>query len=147
MTPLELAFPGLATGGYQLTSPPDQKYNCIAWAAGDPGNWWWPDAAGTDYWPAGVPREDTLPAFTAAYATLGFHLASSPDPADGLQKVALFAKGGKPTHAARLLPSGRWTSKLGSGHDIEHELAGLEGAVYGSVALVLERTSAEPAAS
>jgi hypothetical protein len=49
------------------------------------------------------------------------------------EKVALFAKDGRVTHAARQLPSGRWTSKLGSDVDIEHELYAIEGEVYGTV--------------
>ena len=28
-------FPGLVRTGYRVTSPPDNLYNCIAWAAGD----------------------------------------------------------------------------------------------------------------
>jgi hypothetical protein len=64
--------------------------------------------------------------------------------------VALFvATTGCPTHAARQLASGRWTSKLGKAEDIEHELRDLEGDVYSSVVLVLKRplpASASPTA-
>jgi hypothetical protein len=49
---------------------------------------------------------------------------------------------GVPTHAARLLPSGLWTSKLGEWEDIEHDLHALEGDVYGTVALLLKRPCA-----
>ena len=139
MTPLELAFPGLAGGGYRPTSPPDDGYNCVGWAAGEADRWWWPDTPGRNHWPAGVPREETLAAFAAAYATLGYGPAATAEPEVGVEKVAVYARAGRPTHAARQLPSGRWTSKLGSGPDIEHELAGLEGAIYGTVALVLGR--------
>jgi hypothetical protein len=31
---LEDIFPGLRTTAYQVTSPKDSIYNCIAWAAG-----------------------------------------------------------------------------------------------------------------
>jgi hypothetical protein len=56
------------------------------------------------------------------------------------EKVALFADAqGKPTHAARQLSSGRWTSKLGKKEDLEHALHALSGAVYGSVVLVMKR--------
>ncbi len=139
MTPLEQAFPALAVGGYRLTSPEDWRYNCIAWAATDSEAWWWPDPSGGDRWPDGVPRVETLEAFTAAFATLGFVPTSSSEFAAGFERVALYAIGGKPTHAARQLPSGRWTSKLGSGFDIEHDLAGLEGSIYGAISLLLER--------
>jgi len=42
-------------------------------------------------------------------------------------------------HAARQLPEGRWTSKLGELEDIEHALHDLTGTVYGSVVLVMKR--------
>jgi hypothetical protein len=44
-----------------------------------------------------------------------------------------------PTHAARQLRSGAWTSKLGISEDVEHELRALEGEIYGVVALILTR--------
>jgi hypothetical protein len=31
---LQVAFPGLRTTSFQVTSPPDFNYNCIGWAAG-----------------------------------------------------------------------------------------------------------------
>lgn len=33
---LEATFPRLAQGGYEITSPQDHSYNCIAWAAEEP---------------------------------------------------------------------------------------------------------------
>ncbi len=58
----------------------------------------------------------------------------------GFEKIAIYVNNmGKPTHAARQLPSGYWTSKLGRWIDIEHTLAGLTESEYGSVAQVLRR--------
>jgi hypothetical protein len=124
VSPLEEAFPGLAANGYQVTSPSDSDYNCIAWAAGDSHAWWWPGQdAGKEYWPPGVPRERTRDAFVAAFASLGYTICESDDVESGYEKIALFAAvDGRPTHAARQLPSGRWTSKLGKAEDIEHRL-------------------------
>jgi hypothetical protein len=48
---LEAVFPGLVGKEYQITSPRDEVYNCIAWAAGVTNDWWWPDKAGQGYWP------------------------------------------------------------------------------------------------
>ena len=42
-------------------------------------------------------------------------------PQIGVRKVVLYADGNEWTHAARQLPSGRWTSKLGDYEDIEHD--------------------------
>jgi hypothetical protein len=33
MNPLEIVLPGLAGTDYRVTSPIDDGYNCIAWAA------------------------------------------------------------------------------------------------------------------
>lgn len=46
---------------------------------------------------------------------------------------------GTPTHAARQLENGKWTSKLGQLEDIEHELDGLVGDKYGIVVTILRR--------
>ena len=58
----------------------------------------------------------------------------------GFEKIALFVDNrDTPRHAARQLPNGRWTSKLGELEDIEHGLHDLEGAEYGSVVAVMRR--------
>jgi len=129
MSPLEAAFPGLAGSGFAVTSPATEAYNCLAWAAGETDRWWWPDPMGVGYWPGGAPREETLPAFLAAYATLGYTPTTDPSPEANTGKVAIYACSGLPTHAARQLPGGRWTSKLGRDADIEHALADLVGSL------------------
>ena len=60
---------------------------------------------------------------------------------EGVEKIALYAdQGGEPTHMARQLRSGKWTSKLGELEDIEHDdLAILEGECYGQVVTILKR--------
>ena len=68
---LESLFPGLRGSTYQVTSPPADVYNCIAWAANDNLRWWWPDFPPQRYWPAGVLREESVAAFQEAFASLG----------------------------------------------------------------------------
>jgi hypothetical protein len=136
---LEDLFPGLRGQAYEVKSPKDGRYNCIAWAAGDTLRWWWPDADGEDTWPPGVPRAETVEAFRAAFATLGYDACDHEYLEEGYEKVALFALEGAPKHAARQLDTGRWTSKLGPREDIEHELHDLTGMAYGSVVLVMKR--------
>lgn len=123
----------------QITSQKDHRYNCIAYAAGDVRNWWWPDAAGEDTWPAGVARAETIDAFRDAFATLGYLVCDNDRLEPGYEKVALFALAGVPKHAAKQLPNGHWISKLGSSEDVEHRLHDLTGMVYGSVVLVMKR--------
>jgi hypothetical protein len=145
---LEFLFPGLKPEEYRLTSPASRAYNCIAWAAGDISRWWWPDAdPDTDsvYWPSEAPREETIEAFLTAFATLGYAPCDRADPEPGFEKIALYALlTGVPTHAARLLPSGSWTSKLGTMEDLEHTLSSLEGTAYGHVVRILRRPFSSP---
>lgn len=142
---LERAFPGLAGQGATVTSPETPMYNCIAWAAGDCDRWWWPSV--NSYWPEAVIREETLGAFVEAFATLGFTPTDTAQHREGFEKVAIYVDASDvPTHAARQLPSGRWTSKLGQQVDIEHQdPESVTGARYGRVAVVLERPTAAAA--
>jgi hypothetical protein len=139
MVDLETLFPNLRGAAYRITSPAAEVYNCIAWAAGDVGRWWWPDLLKKRYWPVGVTRNETVAAFAEAFAALGY--APCPDHGLelGVEKIALFADRDGPQHAARQLSNGHWTSKLGEREDIEHALHDLEGIEYGAVALVMKR--------
>lgn len=132
-------FPLLRHDNYLITSPQTYEYNCIAWAAGCNDRWWEPDDQDVGYWPDGVDRKPTLDAFLAAYGTLGYVQCQDNDYEKGYEKIALYAKDGKPTHAARQLPNGRWTSKLGASHDIEHELGAIEQGDYGRVVAYMKR--------
>jgi hypothetical protein len=138
---LEMIFPELALGGYSVTSARSRRYNCIAWAAGDSDKWWWPGPnLEEEYWPATVERVETLNAFRAVFVSLGYTDCEGDELEPGFEKIALFATDKKaPTHGARQLLGGRWTSKIGYLEDIEHDLRDLEGTAYGMVVLVMKR--------
>ncbi len=137
---IKALFPRLRTAYFRVTSNRDPVYNCIAWAAGMTNDWWWPlEDPAEAYWPEGIPRERTLEAFRGAFATLAYSVCSSEELEPGFEKIALFAYEDLPLHAARQLPNGHWTSKLGKGEDIEHDLHDLEGDFYGKVVLVMKR--------
>ncbi len=137
---IERDYPNLLITGYEITSPDTIDYNCIAWAAGITNEWWWPDAQNQHYWPPGVPREETLDSFIKAFQTLGYEVCDRGDLEVGLQKIAIYSLDGKPKHAARQLPDGKWTSKLGQDEDIKHHtLEGLEGKFYGKVVCVMKK--------
>ena len=119
---LDSSFPNLIVDGYRVTSPDSLDYNCIAWAAGDETKWWWPDDDA--YWPTND-RGATIEVFVKAFATLGYAPAQGEMLEGAYDRVALYTNDGRVTHAARQLPSGRWTSKLGYDVDIEHGLRGL----------------------
>lgn len=126
---LRSLFPRLTT--YVETSPATQDYNCIAWACGDNTRWWWPN--GLVYWPTGVRCDETIEAFDELFISGGGFPVITENVEPGIVKIALFALGGIPKHAARQLPNGAWTSKLGTAVDIAHSLREIEGLNYGVV--------------
>jgi len=140
-TNIRKSFPRLSNTDFRVTSDPDDQYNCIAWAAGSCTEWWWP--AEFKYWPAGVPREVTIEAFVQAFETVGFTVCANPDAVNGFEKIVIFVKSGRPTHAAFLIPGGTWWgSKLGRSHDIEHRTPhGVGGAAYGEPTVFMQRVS------
>jgi hypothetical protein len=133
-----------------ITSPTDPQYNCIAWAAEDSTHWWWPVPPGLVptragvYWPPGVPQTGALSDFQEAFELRGYEVCSEIAHEPGFLKVAFYVDAsGDPTHAARELPSGEWTSKLGDWVDVTHGnpdgVGGTSG--YGTVALVMRRST------
>ena len=142
---LEHCFPGPRNSPYAITSPPDHGYNCVAWAVGISDESW--NAMDPrDYWPAGLPRRDTISVVMAALATTGFASCADGILEDGIEKVALYGIEDTFMHAARQLPNGRWTSNLGVSYDIEHELDALTssasasgGVQYGEIAAFMAR--------
>jgi hypothetical protein len=133
----ESSFPLLARDGYQIQSPQTLQYNCIAWAAGRDDRWWWPNKM--SFWPDGVPESDKLDAFVLLFQKLGYETCDSSELEDDFEKVAIYVRDDRVQHAARQLENGRWTSKLGPQHDIEHSLDGLQGDEYGNVACIMRR--------
>ncbi len=141
---LERIFPRLHGDRYEITSPAQADYNCIAWAAGDDSCWWEPDVYGQYYWPEGVPRQYTVEAYAGAFRAVGFEVCEDAVFEDGVEKEAIFADpNGSPTHAARQLNDGTWTSKLGQLEDIRHQnLDQVSEGDYGKPVLVLRRSAA-----
>jgi len=120
-------------------------YNCIAYAAGDTDKWWWPHPNKfLCYWPPHLPRQypntETLENFIRAFEWKGYAKCEHGRYVIGIEKVVIFMKNNLPTHAARQLESGLWTSKCGKLEDIQHEmLAAVEGKVYGAAHTFLYR--------
>lgn len=145
---IEETFPRLRDDPrYDSLSPIDSDYNCIAFAAGDTQRFWWPPASaslsGGSYWPPQVPPEQTVEAFIIAFATLGYERCDDGSFERNFEKVAIYAKDGLPTHAARQwIDERRWLSKLGSGFDIAHaEVDGVGGDLYGDVVVYMRRST------
>ena len=145
---IESYFPNLEDEVYCAESEKDNDYNCIAWAANEADTFWWPTPDPKDaYWPIPwrtVHRDCFIEAFKVSrgyeVCPTSFHLEA------GYEKVALYLdSNGEPTHMARQLPSGIWTSKLGKSWDILHQTPhGVEGARYGHVVVVMRRPVQTP---
>lgn len=155
---LRKVVPNLTDDGHSVRSDRVDTYNCVAWAGGDAKRWGWPDAARRHYWPKRAPREETVGAFIAAFRSRHYRPCDDDRLVAGIEKVALFVHTpesaefwstgdldaaeipGTPSHMARQLESGAWTSKLGESYDIEHhELHALEGPGYGRLECILAR--------
>ena len=107
-------FPNSILDPFYLTSPPSGLYNCIAWAYGDDTKWYWPDSNNNYYWPDDIPRAEIIDSFILLFAKIGYEICDNAETETGFEKVAIYTDiTGRPTHAARQLQSGFWTSKLG----------------------------------
>ena len=81
---------------YDVTSPRDSTYNCIAFAAGDTSRKWDPNALLHPgyYWPADALRNEgnnDINALKPAFAAIGYAECENGDLEPGFQKVALYA--------------------------------------------------------
>lgn len=136
---LEQTFPNLRASGYRITGPATNRYNCIAWTAGEQDAWWQGNLADA-YWPEGISGDGTVQSLIALFQSLGYQPGASAEFEQDCDKVAIYAKGTEYTHAARQLADGGWTSKLGQSVQIEHAtLDALTGETYGAVAEILKR--------
>jgi hypothetical protein len=135
-------FPALAGDAvFKKTSDKTAGYNCIAFAAGDDTEWWWPiQGLGRKvYWPGWAPRQLTLAAFVAVFEGLGYRRCRNGARKRGTEKIAIYVDAaGVPTHAAIQTEDGLWQSKLGSFIDIRHSAVDLLTG-YGTVAVYMQR--------
>jgi hypothetical protein len=136
-------LPNLNADNHVVKSACSRRYNCIGWAADSITQWWWP--VGRYYWPPCAPREETVEAFIRAYGTIGYIECEDGSLELAFEKIAIYAvyeTGGglTPTHAAKQLSDGRWTSKLGCCEDIEHTtLQNVNCQTYGEAVTYLKR--------
>lgn len=131
----EAKWPGLRGTGHRRTSDP-ADYNCIAWAAGDKSRWW-SHISGCEW--RGT-RTALTKGLTETFESLGFERCDGAEAEEGYEKVAVYEWRGMWRHAARLLPDGGWTSKLGEAEDIRHDAAtDLCGPVYGEIHCYMRR--------
>jgi len=129
------SFPKITTSNCRCTSPATNDYNCIAWAYGKDNVWCEPGL----FWPISC-HEYTIEAYMELFSSIGYMCCEDASYEEGFQKVALYIKDEKPTHAARQLATGKWTSKLGSDIDIEHDYPEvLDGPAYGAASIFMRK--------
>ncbi len=121
---LEALFPNLLTVGYKITSKRDETHNCIAYAAGDERRKWaCPELAKQAgyYWPPDAKPGSGIDELVYAYEAIGFRRCDGDHVEPGFEKVAIYMDSrGRWSHAAKLLPDGAWSSKIGNIEDIRH---------------------------
>jgi hypothetical protein len=142
-------FPKLASDdNFDITSPQTPDYNCLAWACNYSDRWMQPPAIteppfdSVVYWPPEAKQGLGIDCLIDAFKSKGYEVCESWEHEAGYQKVALYVKDGTTgwTHAAREKRNGFWTSKLGSGNDIQHGTPfTIEGKSYGVVYCIMKR--------
>lgn len=135
---LTAAFPKLESEGFEIVGEPTTEYNCIAYAAGDTTEWWWPN--GTGYWPPWATLDNRMESLKEAFVGIGYELCDDAYAEAGYQKVALYEIEGRFQHAALQMFNGTWRSKMGEGPVIEHSNPeSLSGEVYGHATVFMRR--------
>ena len=135
---LAKAFPRLSGEKFEIVAQPSNRYNCIAYAAGDTNAWW--SHRENRYWPDHATRSDSIESLKKVFAVLGFQQCQDSHVEDGYQKIALYEQQGLWTHAAVQTPAGRWRSKMGAGPVIEHlSPESLSGGKYGAPTVHMRR--------
>jgi hypothetical protein len=142
--------PHLEFVSFEVKSPTDRGYNCIAWAAGDDTKIWSPAVGvggkllGGYHWPPGPAAQfPTVAATEAMFEGRGYIRTQVDDVEveESVEKVAIFGYDsmGLVTHAARQCSSGLWASKMGDNADIEHSLRDVEGGIFGELRSVMRK--------
>lgn len=140
-------FSSLSQADFDITSPQDPVYNCIAWSCTRNDIWYWPshekyELDGVVYdWPYGELKDTSIDSFREFYREQGFEDTENGDHEPGFRKIAVYANEDEQcTHASHQLRDGSWTSKLGEAWDISHNTPEtIEGPTYGRVAFFMKR--------
>jgi hypothetical protein len=138
---VEEQIPSLEGARYRITSPADPDYNCVAWGLRIASQWWSPGPDERNVWPDDVPAWPSLTAFVEVFEREGYERCEDEAYEEGFERIAIFTyPSGEPTHVARQLEGGKWTSKLGESVDIEHDdLSAVSCGLYGDVAVLMRR--------
>lgn len=132
-------FPNTLGEPFTKTSEKDPDYNCIAYAYGENTLRFWPNKWPQFVWPPDVPNTEDVDSFIKLFESIGYTLCNNGDLEPGYEKVAVYTLNGSPTHAAKQLQNGLWSSKLGPQEDVSHSLFNIGGGAYGDVHSFMRR--------
>ena len=144
-------FNGLETDSkFQISSPVDPNYNCIAWAFRLYKDRWMQPPKGmyiqqldaVTWWPDNVTEGMEIQCLIEAFEKNGFERCENANHENGFIKVALYVNpdNNEWTHASREGRNGEyWMSKLGRSYDIHHGSPyTIEGERYGKVYCIMK---------
>ena len=95
-----------------------------------PGHWW----------PSLVPRDSKQTTLIKAFEAVGFEVCKDGEPQKGYDKVALYSLNGQWTHAARILSTSIYHSKMGRSWDVQHSSGDIfKETIYGTVFCFMQR--------
>ena len=83
MTWLNLSFPNLRNEGFTVIEPPSDRYNCVAYTAGDTSQWW--DHTARRYWPPHASRSGRVGSLIEVFVVLGYEQCKDDSLEDGHQ--------------------------------------------------------------
>lgn len=135
-------WPSLDDDNHLVKSVRTRIYNCIAWAYEINDRKLWPGQPPPPgyAWLPEVNGANELDMLKNLYINAGYEECEDGMLEEGYKKVAIYVNSDGPQHAALQMESGRWTSKLGSLEDIEHETPEvLNGDFYGNASVFLKK--------
>ena|SRR2546427_8820520 len=121
---IESDFPKLRNVPYRIASDKNPRYNCVAFAAGDHERFWQNLGHPTKgyFWPHGFSDDETVDGWVRVFRLLNFEVSTKEEAGSGFEVIAIYGTHeGNATHVATRKGNDPWMSKLGKGHDIEHE--------------------------
>lgn len=125
---------------FKATSPRTNVYNCIAWAMGFIDRWVDFARMPGHWWPSGVSRDSKQTTLIEAFKAVGFEVCKDGEPQKGYEKVALYSLDGQWTHAARILSTSVYHSKMGRSWDVQHSSGDIfKGSAYGTIYCFMQR--------
>jgi hypothetical protein len=144
---LELRFRSLQKNYYSKTSERASKYNCVSYVANDYTRPWWPVPYPNEpgyYWPIeNSDGDESLNEFVEGFESLGYKICENGELEENYTKIVIYIdENDMPSHMAKQLENGKWSSKCGTLEDIEHDLdalCGSHGDGYGRVASFMKK--------